>query len=191
MNKILIVIVLSALGLNAQSKLYPNNAPEVSLKQSLMANTLRLADTEHIITKVFLYNKETLEHMTYDNESNSIDIDLNEVLAGFYTAMVYVKGDIIVFKILVKNDKIEGDIGSSKVALKDKGKTIRYYRVIATLNNGSNVTWYNVFTEKQKNDLLRKNIYDIVSPTGRKNKLVLSAVYADYSEEIIYKTAAP
>lgn len=194
MYKILIFIALSAVGLNAQSKLYSNNDASISLEQSILDNTLSLSEPESIITKVFFYNKETLDRTIYDNVSNSIDINLDELLPGLYTVMVYVDGDIIVFRVDVRlgvKDKIKDVILPMEVALELEEKPIKYYRVISTVNHQYSQSKFNVFTEKQKNNLIRKNVFDLVSYTGKKNTLVLYAVYNDNSEELVYETEAP
>ncbi|WP_396602321.1 hypothetical protein [Algibacter sp. R77976] len=194
MYKILIFIALSAVGLNAQSKLYPNNDASISLEQSILDNTLSLSEPESIINKVFFYNKETLDRTIYDNVSNSIDINLDELLPGLYTVMVYVDGDIIVFRVDVRlgvKDKIKDVIQPMEVALELEEKPIKYYRAISTVNHQYSQSKFNVFTEKQKNNLIRKNVFDLVSYTGKKNTLVLYAVYNDNSEELVYETEAP
>lgn len=191
MNKILIVIMLCAFGLNAQSKLYPNTSSVAKLEQSLTNNTLSLTALENTIDRVLLFNKETLKRTAYDNETNSIDIDLDKVLVGAYTTMVYVNGDIIVFRVDVKNDGIEEEVEVAEVAVVEKEKVIKFYRAVEALNNGASVSRYNVFTEKRKNDLIARNLLDIASYTGRKNKLTLKAVYMDRSEAVVYETPKP
>lgn len=200
MNKILIVIMLCAFGLNAQSKLYPNTSSVVKLDQSLVNNTLSLSAPASSIDRVLLFNKETLERIAYDNGSSGIDIDLDKVPAGVYTTMVYLNGDIIVFRIDVKNDGIEEEVEDAaiveiekveEVAVVEKEKVIKFYRAVEALNNGASVSRYNVFTEKRKNDLIARNLLDIASYTGRKNKLTLKAVYMDRSEAVVYETPKP
>lgn len=191
MYKIFFFIALSAIGLNAQSKLYRNNDPSISLEQTIVDNTLSLSDPEGIITQVFLYNKETLERTIFENTSNNIDVNLNEILPGPYTVMVYLNGDIIVFRIDVRlglTKKIKEVVEPIDVALMSEEKPIKYYRVVSTVNHRFSVSKFNVFTEKRKNNLIRKNIFDLVTYTGKKNTLFLYAVFADNSEELVYET---
>lgn len=185
------IALLSAIGLNAQSKLYRNNDPSISLEQTIVDNTLSLSDPEGIITQVFLYNKETLERTIFENTSNNIDVNLNEILPGPYTVMVYLNGDIIVFRIDVRlglTKKIKEVVEPIDVALMSEEKPIKYYRVVSTVNHRFSVSKFNVFTEKRKNNLIRKNIFDLVTYTGKKNTLFLYAVFADNSEELVYET---
>ncbi|GAA4234964.1 hypothetical protein GCM10022291_15650 [Postechiella marina] len=189
--KVVVVIMLSAFGLKAQSRLYPNNSNKIKLKQVLLGNTLSLQDPEYNINKVLLFNTETLERIEYDNESQAININLDEVLRGLYTAMVYVNGNIIAFKLIVKNDGSLLKTASKKSELDATEKTVRFYRVVATLNNGSRVSRYNVFSEEQKEILIKRNLYDLGSYTGKKNTLLLTAVYIDRSEAVVYETPKP
>lgn len=189
--KVVIVVLLSAFSLKAQSRLYPNTSNKTKLNQAILGNTLSLTDAEHNIYRVLLFNTETLERITFDNESKIININLDEVLKGVYTAMVYVDGNIVAFKIIVKNDGSKVKNMSKKVELDFEDKTVKFYRVIATLNNGARVSRYNVFSEEQKETLIKRNLYDLGSYTGKKNTLVLTAVYMDRSEAVVYETPKP
>ncbi|XMO88249.1 hypothetical protein AAFN75_08125 [Algibacter sp. AS12] len=190
MKKVLIVILLSTLTIKGQSKLFPNIGSDFHLEQAVVNNNLNISHPKHIITKVFLYNKATFERTTFENHSNAISVDLNQVEPGMYTTMVYTNGDIIVLKLKVVNDYLKRSIEPTEAVAEVEEKTLKFYRVVASIN-GTSVTRYNVFTEERKNELIKKNIFDITTYTGRRNTLVLSALYTDGSEEVVYETEAP
>jgi len=203
MYKIICFIALCATGLNAQSKLFPNNDVLISLKQVIVENRLNLSDESHVITKVLFLNKETFRQDVYENESNSFEIDLATLTPGLYTVMAYLDGDIVVFRVEVRlglklkmkefikpksNDNAVALVNPSTVDVKVKDKTVKYYKVISTVSHMYNKSEYNVFSEKRKNNIIRKNVFDLTSYTGKKNTLILYAVYLDGRQEIIYKT---
>ncbi|MEP3838323.1 MAG: hypothetical protein ABJM36_11780 [Algibacter sp.] len=190
MKKVLIILVICTFSIKAQSKLYPNIGADINLEQTIIENQLHISHPKNLITRVFLYNKSTYERTTFENHSNAISVDLNNVVAGLYTAMVYTNGDVIVLKLDVKNNGLIKSVQSSETVEKSEEKIIKFYRVVASVN-GTSTTRYNVFSEARKNDLIKKNIFDITTYTGRRNTLVLSAVYSDDSEEVIYETEAP
>jgi len=191
MNKVVFAIVMFTIGLNGQSKLLPNIGESFKLEQTLKDNVLSLKDSEHIINQVLLYNKKTFERTTYENDSKSISINLNDIESGLHTGMVYVNGDIIVFNVDVKTTNLSENIDNTEFSTKTKEKIIKHYHVISTIHYNNNVSEFNVFNEKRKNELIQRNIFDLTSRTGKKNKLVIYAVYADYSEAVIYETVLP
>jgi hypothetical protein len=191
MSKVLIIVLLCAISLNAQSTFYPNNRPTLSLEQSLLDNTLSLAEPEHIINNVIFYNRETLERKIYENNSKSIDINLDDIKNGLYTAMVYVNGDIIVINVDVKGSRLNKNIETSAALSKPEEKMVRLYRVIYTVHYKYSERKFNVFTAERKNNLIRKNIFELTTSNGKRNSLVIYAVYLDNSEALIYETEAP
>ena len=212
MNKILIAFALFTLGLNAQSKLQPNIHASLNLGQTITDNTLSLEDSKYVINKVLLYNKETLEQRVFPNQAKSIAIDLDQVKTGVYTAMVYVNGDVKVFNLdivgLSSSENYETTEAAEVAVLKEKKpavvevvevpeapvevkeKKIKFYRVVSTVAFKYSSSKYNVFTEKRKDALIRKNELDLTTRIGKKNTLVVYAVYLDRSEEMIYDTGA-
>ncbi|SFC88631.1 hypothetical protein [Algibacter pectinivorans] len=196
MKKVLIIILISSLSLKAQSKLYPNTGNDFNLEQSIVDNTLSISHPDYVITKLFLYNKSTFKRTTFDNYSNNIAVDLNKMESGMYTVMVYTNGDIVVLKLKVVNDNFKEDIEPTEAIVKTEEiedtkeiekRTLKYYRVVASIN-GTSISKYNVFTESRKNGLIKRNKLDVKSYTGRKNTLIVSALYTDGSEELIYET---
>lgn len=197
MNKLFFAIVFFTIGLNAQSKLFPNVEGSSKMEQTLAGNTLSLIDPDFIIYKVILYNKETLEPKEYENHSKSIDIDLNNFQSGLYTGMIYVNGNIVVFNVEVEPLDLNGIVEVAEVidevkpTLNIEEKTIRHYRVISTIYSRYNLSQFNVFSEARKNDLIRKNALDLKTATGYKNTTIIYAVYTDNTEQLIYETEVP
>ncbi|MWW24060.1 hypothetical protein [Algibacter lectus] len=212
MNKILIAFALFTFGLNAQSKLQPNIHASLNLGQTITDNTLGLRDSKYVINKVLLYNKETSEQRVYQNQAKSIAIDLDQVKTGVYTAMVYVNGDVKVFNLDIvglsssenyetteaaevavlqeKKPTVEEVVEVPEAPVEVKDKKIKFYRVESTVAFKYSSSKYNVFTEKRKDALIRKNELDLTTRIGKKNTLVVYAVYLDRSEEMIYDTGA-
>jgi len=191
MKKAVFAIVMCTLGLHSQSKLLPNIGGSFKLEQTLKNNLLSLKDSEHTINQVLLYNKETFERTAYQNDSNTININLDEIKSGLHTAMVYVNGDIVVFNVDIKPTNLSENNDETDFALKTKEKIVKHYHVISTTYYKYNVSEFNVFSEKRKNELIERNIYDLTTRSGKKNKLLIHAVYADYSEAVIYETVTP
>ena len=212
MKKVFMFIVLCAMGLNAQSKLLPNIHASLNLGTTLVDNTLGLSDSKYVINKVLLYNKETTEQTVFENQAKNIDIDLDRLKTGAYTAMVYINGDVKVFNIdivgLGLNETYDSSYAAeqAKPAKRDLSiaktieaveapvevveKKIKFYRIVSTVSYTYSLSRFNVFSEERKDILIRKNTLDLATSTGKKNTLVVYAVYLDKSEEVIYDTKA-
>jgi len=169
-------------------------------------NTLRLSDKQHKINKVLFLNKESFKQDVYENDSQSIDIDLSELVPALYTVMAYLDGDIVVFRVEVRlglkykmkefvqpkaKEDVVAFVKPNTIDLRVESKSVKYYKVISTVSHMYNKSVYNVFSEKRKNNIIRKNVFDLTSYTGKKNTLILYAVYSDGREELIYKTQSP
>lgn len=188
MNKYLIITLFFAFSLNAQSKLFPNYNSSTDLEQKIVNDTLHLSNTLNPITKVVFFNKKTMQRMVFINTSQDIAINLAEIVTGSYTIMVYVNGDIVVLGADVKSPLIDTKKQATSLVSNSENQSIKYYRVVSIVDKMFVESRFNVFSEKRKNALIRKNIHDLASFTGKYNTLIIYAVNKDDSEVLIYKS---
>lgn len=194
MNKLIILLCLYAFNLNAQSKLYQNLNITTDLNQSIANNILTLGSTTSNITKVVFFNKKTSELKDFQNASKNIAIKLDKaVVSGPYTIMVHTNGDIIVLNADIKSSLNES--GSNIANAKKppeipiaKKPNVKFYRIISAINGGASKSSYNVFSASQANYLIRQNILQRASLTGKNNTLTVFTVYKDNTKELIYET---